>query len=115
MDEALLTAALLNDHVERFNHGIRTGDFEPMLGGFAPDAELVFEGVPFGPFVGRDAIAEAYRVQPPTDEVRLLGAPRVEGGALAVDYAWAAEGTKAGRMILTPRDGAIARLVVTFE
>jgi hypothetical protein len=107
--------ALLTDHVERFNEGIRSGDFEPMLAGFAPDAELVFEGVPVGPFVGRDAIAEAYRTRPPTDEVRLLGAPWVEDGALVVDYAWASEGTRAGRMLLTARDGAIARLLVTFE
>ena len=110
MDQALLT-----DHVERFNEGIRTGDFGPMLAGFAPDAELVFQGVPAGPFVGRDAIAEAYRTQPPDDEVRLLGPAREEDGALVADYAWAPEGTRAGRMILTPRVGAIARLVVTFE
>ena len=110
MEEALLAV-----HVERFNEGIRSGDFGPMLSGFATDAELRFEGVPVGPFVGRDAIAEAYRTQPPTDEVRLLGAPRVEDGALVVDYAWASEGTRAGRMLRTARDVAIARLVVTFE
>ena len=110
MDDAPLT-----DHVERFNEGIRSGDFGPMLTAFAEDAELVFEGVPVGPFVGRDAIAEAYRHQPPTDEVRLLGRTRVEDGALVADYGWAAEGTRAGRMLLTPRDGAVARLVVTFE
>ena len=110
MDQALLTA-----HAERFNEGIRSGDFGPMLARFAPDAELVFDGVPVGPFVGRDAIAAAYRTQPPTDEVRLLGPTRVENGALVADYAWASEGARAGRMILTPRDGAIARLVVTFE
>ena len=109
-DEAVLT-----DHVERFNEGIRTGDFAAMLAAFADDAELVFEGVPVGPFAGRDAIEEAYRTRPPDDEVRLLGPARVEGDALVSDYAWAREGTRAGRMILTPRDGAIARLVVTFE
>jgi hypothetical protein len=107
--------ALMTDHVERFNEGIRSGDFESMLAAFTPDAELVFEGVPAGPFAGRDAIAEAYRVQPPDDEVRLLGPVREEEGALVADYAWAREGTRAGRMIVTPRDGAIARLVVTFE
>jgi steroid Delta-isomerase len=107
--------AVLVDHVERFNEGIRTGDFAPMIAAFTDDAELAFEGVPVGPFVGRDAIEEAYRRQPPDDEVRLLGPPRVEGGALVADYAWAREGTRAGRMIVTERDGAIARLVVTFE
>lgn len=107
--------ALLTDHVERFNQGIRTGDFGPMLAAFAEDAELVFVGVPVGPFAGREAIEEAYRRRPPDDEVRLLGPARVEDNALVADYAWAREGTRAGRMILTARDGAIARLVVTFE
>jgi hypothetical protein len=110
-----LDSAVLTEHVERFNEGIRSGDWTPMLAAFTPDAELVFEGAPAGPFVGREAIEEAYREQPPDDEVRLLGPAREEGGALVADYAWAREGTRAGRMILTPRDGAIARLVVTFE
>ena len=110
-----MDGSLLTEHVERFNEGIRSGDWESMLALFTSDAELVFEGVPVGPFVGREAIAEAYDRQPPDDEVRLLGAPREEAGTLVVDYAWAREGTRAGRMLLTPRDGAIARLVVTFE
>jgi steroid Delta-isomerase len=110
VDEALLAA-----HVERFNQGVRTGDFEPMLAGFALDAEMVFEGVPVGPFVGREAIADAYATRPPDDEVRLLGTLRAEGAAVVSDYAWANEGRRAGRMILTGRDGLIARLVVTFD
>ena len=31
------------------------------------------------------------------------------------DYAWAADGVRAGRMLLSARDGLITRLVVTFE
>jgi steroid delta-isomerase len=106
---------MLVDHVRRFNEGIRSGDFEPMLAAFAPDAEMAFEGVPVGPFRGRDAIAAAYTERPPDDEVVLLGDPRVDGNANESDYAWKSEGTRAGRMILTARDGEIARLVVTFE
>ena len=107
--------AVLDAHVRRFNEAVRSGDFAEMVRGFTPDAEMVFEGVPVGPFVGRDAIAEAYALQPPSDEVRLLGAPRVEGERVDSDYAWAADGRRAGRMVVTARDGAIARLVVTFE
>jgi hypothetical protein len=107
--------AVLRAHVERFNEGVRSGDFAELVSGFAPDAEMTFEGVPVGPFVGRDAIAAAYARRPPTDEVRLLGEPQIEGGSVVCDYAWAAEGQRAGRMILTARDGSIARLVVTFE
>jgi hypothetical protein len=39
-----------------------------MLELLAPDAELEFTGIPVGPFAGREAIGEAYRVQPPDDE-----------------------------------------------
>jgi hypothetical protein len=106
---------MLAEHVERFNEAVRSGDFEPMLAAFARDAEMAFEGVPVGPFAGRDAIGAAYAAQPPDDEVVLLGEPRVEGDAEESDYAWKSEGTRAGRMILTSRDGEITRLVVTFE
>jgi len=51
--------SLLEQHVERFNEGVRSGDFTSMVAAFAEDAELHFEGVPVGPFVGRDAIDAA--------------------------------------------------------
>ena len=107
--------ALLQAHVQRFNEAVGSGDFTALVAGFAPDAEMVFEGVPVGPFVGRDAIAAAYARQPPDDEVRLLGEPRVDGERVESDYAWAAEPGRAGRMIVTAREGSIVRLVVTFE
>ncbi|HSC50049.1 MAG TPA: nuclear transport factor 2 family protein [Gaiellaceae bacterium] len=108
-------AAVLAGHVRRFNDAVRSGDFRELVDGFARDAEMSFEGVPVGPFAGRDGIAAAYAAQPPDDEIRLLGEPRVEGETVETDYAWAAEGRRAGRMILTQRDGEISRLVVTFE
>lgn len=109
------TIAVLHAHVRRFNEAVRSRDYSEMLEGFAPDAEMAFDGVPVGPFVGREAIADAYRAQPPDDEVRLLGAPRGHGETVESDYAWVAAGGRAGRMIVTVRAGLIARLVVTFE
>jgi hypothetical protein len=106
---------LLDAHVQRFNEAVRSSDFTAMVEGFTPDAEMVFRGVPVGPFIGRAAIAEAYALQPPSDEVRLLGARRVEGDSVESDYAWATDGSRAGRMIVTAREGSIARLVITFE
>ena len=98
---------MLREHVERFNHGVRTGDWEPMLAHFAEDAELVFEGVPVGPFRGKDAIAAAYSERPPDDEVELLA----DGG-----YAWKRDaGRRAGEMRLESAGGKITRLTVTFE
>jgi hypothetical protein len=71
--------AVLDAHVRRFNDAVVSGDFSAMVRGFTPDAEMVFEGVPIGPFIGQEAIAAAYASRPPTDEVRLLGLLRVEG------------------------------------
>ena len=79
---------LFDRHVERFNHGVRTGDFGPMLEQFTADAELHFEGVPVGPFVGRSVIAEAYAQNPPDDEIDVLGVEdrrRLAGRALCVE------------------------------
>ena len=102
-------------HVDRFNAAVDSGTFTDMVEGFAADAEMSFEGVPVGPFVGRREIAEAYARQPPSDTVLLLGRPRVEGDTVESDYAWTGEGTRAGRMILTTSGEMIERLVVTFE
>jgi steroid Delta-isomerase len=63
---------LLAEHVERFNAGVRSGDFAPMLELFAEDATLEFRGVPVGPFHGRDAVSAAYAAQPPDDEIDVL-------------------------------------------
>jgi hypothetical protein len=106
---------LLDEHVERFNAGVRTGDWAPLAGGFADDAEMEFRGVPVGPFSGRDAIAEAYEQQPPDDELRVLEQRQVDG-RIEVRYAWLAEpDVAAGEMFLTPQDGVIRKLVVTFD
>ncbi len=108
-------SGLLDDHVGRFNDGVRTGDWEPMADGFAEDAEMEFRGVPVGPFVGREAIAAAYQEQPPDDELRVLE-QRQANGRIEARYAWLAEpDVPAGEMILTSEDGAIRKLVVTFD
>jgi steroid Delta-isomerase len=98
----------LQKHVERFNAGVRSGDFGPMVAAFSEDAELVFEGIPVGPFAGREAIAAAYAEQPPDDEIVLL-----DGDGT---YAWAKEpAVPAGQVFLTERDGEIARLVIRYD
>jgi hypothetical protein len=106
---------LLREHVDRFNVGVRAGDFSPMLDGLSDDAELEFVGVPAGPFHGRAEIAEAYRVQPPDDEIVIVD-ERVDEETLVAGYAWAADpDTRAGELRLTVRDGLVRRMVVTFE
>jgi steroid Delta-isomerase len=58
-----------------------------MVAVFAEDAELQFEGVPAGPFFGRDAIDAAYRELPPDDEIEILGSEERDGEVVA-RYAW---------------------------
>jgi steroid delta-isomerase len=105
---------LLDDHVRRFNEGVRSGDFGPMVAAFADDGELHFEGGSVGPFIGREAIAAAYRDQPPDDEIEILGKTERDGMVVA-RYAWLRDhGKQAGEMRLTRWDGRIKKLVVTF-
>jgi hypothetical protein len=106
---------LLHEHVERFNAGVRSGDWGPMLEGFGDAAEMEFVGIPVGPFVGKDAIAAAYREQPPDDEMRVLQERQAEG-RIEARYAWLTEpDVAAGELFLTGDGGAIRKLVVTFD
>src|SRR5215212_7640277 len=104
---------VLREHVERFNVGVRTGEWGLMLEGFEDAAEMEFRGVPVGPFVGKDAIAAAYREQPPDDELRVLEERDSEAGVDA-RYAWLADpDVAAGELLLTIESGLIRKLVVT--
>ena len=106
---------LLLDHVESFNAGVRTGDWSTMLERFDHDAEMEFRGIPVGPFQGREAIADAYRTQPPDDELRLLE-QREREGRLEARYAWLAEpDVPAGELLMTAEAGLIRTLVITFD
>lgn len=103
--------SLLDDYVERFNAGVGSGDWEPMLDLLAPDAELQFSGIPVGPFTGREAIGEAYRVQPPDDQIVLLDRLDDRGAV----YAWAREPTRpAGEMHIEAPAGAIVRIRILY-
>ena len=106
---------LLRNHVERFNEAVQSGEWERMLEGFQEDAEMEFRGIPVGPFAGKDAIAAAYREQPPDDELRVLE-ERERDGRVEARYAWLREPeVAAGELLITPRAGRIEKLVVTFD
>jgi hypothetical protein len=101
--------------VERFNAGVRSGEWGPMLEQFDDDAEMEFRGIPVGPFHGLEAIEEAYRTQPPDDELRIIE-ERERDGRIEARYAWLADpDVAAGEMFLTSEDGSIRKLVVTFD
>jgi steroid delta-isomerase len=111
--ERLGELALLALHAARFNAAVRSGDFAPLVGLFAHDGVLEFDGLPVGPFEGRNAIAAAYESQPPDDELEVLDVAAAEDGAVLERFAWRRGGT--GTMRVTIRGGAIARLVVAFD
>ena len=104
---------LLDRHVRAFNHGVRTGEWEPFLALFADDAEVRFENAPVGPFTGIDAIRTAYLEQPPDDEIALLGAQDDGEHTITAAFAWAKGGT--GRMILAHERGLVTSLTVIFD
>lgn len=104
----------MESHVARFNDGVRSGDWEPMLARFADDAELAFENPPVGPYVGLEAIRRRYLLQPPDDEIHLLGIQDDERDSrVTAGFAWARGGT--GRLVLQHDRGAIKRLGVIFD
>ena len=104
----------MESHVARFNEGVRSGDWEPMLAPFGDDAELHFENVRAGPFVGLDEIRRGYFAQPPDDQIQLLGIQDDEqDGRVTAAFAWTRDGT--GRLVLEHDRGAITRLVVIFD
>ena len=101
-------------HVEAFNAAVRSGDWDEFVARFNVDARLEFVGPPVGPFVGRDAIADAYRTQPPDDTIAVNGRPYRDGDELVVPYRWQMTGAT-GTMRFTERDASIEQLVVTFD
>jgi SnoaL-like domain len=98
---------LRDQYVAAFNHGVRSGDWSPLLALVHDDATLEFVGIPVGPFAGRAAIRAAYEAQPPTDELILLDEDR---------YAWSREPQRpAGELHLVERDDKVAAIRVLYE
>ena len=61
----------LQRYLDVHNAAIDAGDFAALVQLFAPDGELHFVGIDFGPFAGRDAIAAAFRERPPINKLAL--------------------------------------------
>jgi hypothetical protein len=104
---------LVERHARTFNHGVRTGDWEPMLAGLSDDAELRFENAPAGPFTGIEAIRQAYVAQTPDDEIVLVGSQENDEHTAVAAFAWTRGGT--GRLVVEHERGAITRLTVIFD
>jgi cysteine desulfurase/selenocysteine lyase len=105
---------LFGEHVERFNAGVQSGDFGPMVAAFADDARLVFEGVPTGPFEGQGAIEAAYHAMPPDDEIDIISINEVDDETVVGRFAWKRDRAR-GTMTLSHRGGEITGVTVAFD
>jgi steroid Delta-isomerase len=102
----------IEEHFRLFNEAARSRDYAAFVATFTPDAVMSFEGVPVGPYTGREQIARAYAEQPPSDTMICQSVAR-DGDHDVVRFAWDAGGS--GTMRVTWRDGEVAGLVVAFD
>lgn len=100
-------------HVTAFNDAVTTSDWAPFVARFDPAARLEFLCVPVGPYVGTDAIATAYRENPPDDTII---ARRVCSTADTdqIHFEWTRGGRGVVRLSWTP-GGRISTMVVEFR
>jgi hypothetical protein len=83
---------------------------------FSEGAEMSFEGIPVGPFRGREEIARAYKDQPPDDEIDILDVEEKGGGKVLARYAWSKNPkTRAGELEMETIGGQITKLIIRYE
>ena len=100
--------------MDAFNKGVTTGDFSEMIELFAPDVPRRSENIPVGPFEGRDSIAAAYSVNPPTDQILILRT-RDDANTILAEFAWSSSPNERGGDIeIRPLTQGIAHLLVVY-
>ena len=101
-------------YIAVFNVAVRSGDWASVLDQFTDDATMQFVGPPVGPFVGRQAIADAYATSPPDDTIEILGASALDDGDVVASFRWQ-RGGETGTMRFTEQAGRVHRLVISFD
>ena len=107
-----LTEAV-REHERLFNEAVRAGDFTEFMKTFSDDAMMGFDGVPIGPYRGREAIAEAYATRPPDDTMSIWSIEEVAPDTADVRFDWDAGG--GGAMRVKWQDGLIAGMTISFR
>ena len=102
-------------HVAAFGESVATGRWPAFAERFAEDAEMVFVGVPAGPFRGRAAIAAAYVEDPPAEPLELTGPVAVEDGDAVAPFRWVETGGTGTMRLRFDSAGLVERLVVAFD
>jgi steroid Delta-isomerase len=108
---------ILEKHVALLNRGVENGNFLEMISRFTDDAVMRFEGVAVGPFIGKEAIASAYRNRPPDDKIVILSEKQAyDPYSIIAEYTWSkSPRVRAGEMKIALRGQLISELVVTFD
>jgi len=104
--------ALLAAYVEAHNAGVRCGDFARLVALLEPACEMHFTVVRAGPYIGREAIAHAFQVNPPGAE---LHTAEITGDAASAHalYGWVgAAATFSGSLRVEAGPGGIRRVEV---
>ncbi|GAB4051472.1 nuclear transport factor 2 family protein [Catellatospora paridis] len=103
----------LRTHIDSFNAAVRGGGWTDFSATFADDAVMAFVGVPVGPYVGREAIAEAYRERPPVDTITVTSVRTLAPDTASALFRWDSGGT--GSMTVRWFRGSVAELTVVFD
>lgn len=99
---------ILDSHIAAVNAVAAGGDAEQLAAGLTPDCTMTFEGIPVGPFEGREAVVAAYRMNPPDDQVVVLDS-RLGEGRIEATYAWSASPDRAAGRILLDLEGDLVK------
>jgi len=103
---------LLRLYVAAHNSDVTSGKFQTLVALFHEHAEIQFEGVEIGPFIGSKQIAHAFETSPPDDKLDILKASG-EGESATAVHGWrGSPGTVAGTLLLEARAGSIVRLKI---
>ncbi len=90
---------LLTAYVKAHNAGFRSGDFAALGELLLPTASMRFHGVEIGPFDNAKAILQAFREQPPDDELVVQSIRAFGDKSATATYSWAsALGKSGGRL-----------------
>ncbi len=99
-------------YVKLHNAGVTTGDFDAVASLFHRDAVLRFLQAPYGPFKGIDSISKAFKENPPSDSLVVLGLRETVDRIEAV-YAWNRSPREAAGVIsILGKNGLIRELTI---
>jgi hypothetical protein len=105
--------ARLEEYVEAHNKGRKTRSFAALASLFHREGELVFVGIPIGPFVGRERIEKAFVASPPSDDLVLFEPSEPETDVAECGYGWAESASvREGTLRLESEMGQIRRLTI---